>query len=198
MSGDSNSTENLEDVVSTLRDLADREDEVSISDVQDAVGRRSFAPFLLICGLIVMSPVGGIPGVPTIFAIIILLTAGQLLIGRKYFWLPNMLTERSVENEKLRKAADKLEKPARWIDKVIKPRLTFLAKGPATYAVAGACVALALAMPPLEALPFAVAAPAAAITLFGLALVAHDGVLAIIGYLATAGSIYVVSLAPVF
>ncbi|MBO6783035.1 MAG: exopolysaccharide biosynthesis protein [Alphaproteobacteria bacterium] len=198
MSADNDSTENLEDVVDTLRDLADREEEVSVGDVQDAVGQRSFAPFLLICGLIVMSPLGGIPGVPTVFAFIILLTAGQLLIGRNHFWLPDVLTDRSVDDNKLRKAAEKLESPARWVDKVIKPRLTVLTDGPAAYVVAAACVALALAMPPLEAVPFAVAAPAAAITAFSLALVAHDGVLAVIGYLATAGSIYVVSLAPIF
>ncbi len=198
MSNETSDTENLEDVVGTFRNLADQEDEVSIGDVQDAVGQRSFAPFLLVCGLIVLSPVGGIPGVPTVFAFIVLLTAGQLLIGQKHFWLPEVFTERAVDEEKLRTAADKLEKPARWIDKFIKPRLTFLTQGPALYAVALACVALAVTMPPLEALPFAVMAPAAAITAFSLALVAHDGALAIVGYIATAGSFYVVSLAPIF
>lgn len=193
-----NSDKNLEDVVNTIRDLANSEEEVSVGDVQNATGTRSFAPFLLIGGLVTLSPVGGIPGVPTLFAIIVFLTAGQLLIGRKHFWLPGVITQRAVADEKLRNGTDRLEKPARWVDRFLKPRLTFMTQGPATYVVALACVMLAVTVPVLEAVPFAVAAPAAAISAFALALVANDGVLAILGYLASAGSLYLVANTLIF
>jgi hypothetical protein len=188
-----NSTEKLEDVLDTLCTLAEDEGEISVADVQKTVGKRSFAPFLLICGLIVLSPVGGIPGVPTLFAVVVLLTAGQLLLGRDSFWLPKPIRQRSIGDKKLQRGVDKLMKPARVVDRFLKPRLTFLACGPATYGVALACVALASFMPILEAVPFAVAAPAAAITAFALALVAHDGLLVILGMIATAASLYLIT-----
>lgn len=183
----------LEDVLDEIGDVANGGGEVSIDDIQDAVGKRAFAPFLLIGGLIVLSPLGGIPGVPTIFAVIVLLTAGQMLLGRSSFWLPDIITRRSVEADKLAEALDKMRKPANWVDQLLRPRLRILTEGMASYGVALACVALAVMMPPLEAVPFAVAAPAAAITLFSLSLVANDGLLALLGYIATAGSIYVVT-----
>lgn len=193
MANDTNPTEKLEDVLDTLCALAKDEGEISVADVQRTVGKRSFAPFLLICGLIVLSPVGGIPLVPTLFAVIVLLTAGQLLLGRDSFWLPGAIRERSIDDDKLQRGVTKLRKPARITDTFLKPRLTFLARGPATYGVALACVALALFMPVLEAVPFAVAAPAAAITAFALALVAHDGLLVIFGSIATAASLYLIA-----
>lgn len=44
-----------------------------------------------------------------------------------------------------------------------------------------------LAMPPMELIPFSANAAGAALTLFGLALVAHDGLLAWLGLALTAG-----------
>ena len=43
-------------------------------------------------------------------------------------------------------------------------------------------------LPPLELLPFAAAAPASAIVMFGLSLTARDGALMIIAFVASAGS----------
>lgn len=182
--------QDLEDVLEEISGAADGAKEVSIADLQEAVGKRSFAPFLLIGGLIVLSPVGGIPGVPTIFGIIVLLTAGQLLIGRRSFWLPGIIARQAVDADRLKKGAEKIRKPARWVDALLKPRLLFLVSGVGTYAVAAASVLLALTMPALELVPFAVIAPAAAITAFALALAANDGLLALTGYAAAAASAY--------
>jgi len=46
-----------------------------------------------------------------------------------------------------------------------------------------ACILLALTVPPLELLPFASSAPMAAIAMFGLALLVHDGALMIAAWL---------------
>ena len=54
-----------------------------------------------------------------------------------------------------------------------------MAKGPAVRIAAAGCVALALTVPPLELLPFASAAPMAAIAAFGLAITVKDGALMI-------------------
>ena len=58
--------------------------------------------------------------------------------------------------------------------------------GPASRAIAAACILLALTIPPLEMLPFASTLIAAVISLFGLALLANDGAMAVLGYLGLA------------
>lgn len=200
----------LEDVVNEIIDVADEAgadeagaDEsgadraetggtVTVDQVQEKVGRRSFGPLLLILGLIALTPIGGIPGVPTLFGLVVLLTAGQLLIGRRSFWLPAFITKRSIGAKRLKKAAKSAGPAARWVDTLLRPRLDMLTDDRGVYGIAVACVVLALTLPVLEVVPMAGFVPAAAITAFALALVARDGVLAIIGYAAAAVTLYLV------
>lgn len=53
-----------------------------------AFGKRSYGPFLLVPALIEISPVGGIPGMPTVLAATIIPFAALMVFGRKYIWLP--------------------------------------------------------------------------------------------------------------
>jgi hypothetical protein len=49
------------------------------------VGQRSFGSLLLLPGLMALSPLSGLPGMPTLFGVMVLLITGQLLIGRNEF-----------------------------------------------------------------------------------------------------------------
>jgi hypothetical protein len=50
-----------------------------------------------------------------------------------------------------------------------------LTRDAGTYVIAIACLAIAAAMPPMEVVPFSANGAGAALTAFGLALIAHDG-----------------------
>jgi hypothetical protein len=50
----------------------------------------------------------------------------------------------------------------------------------ALYAIAVLCIVIAVTMPPLEVVPFANSTAGGALMAFGLALIAHDGVLVVI------------------
>ncbi len=161
-------------------------DDVSIGDILEMVGRRSFGPILLVAGIITLAPlVGDIPGVPTIIGIIVFLVAIQLLFNRNNLWLPNALLKRSVKKETLHKAINKLKKPADYIDRLLSPRLTFLTSGAMNYVVAVICLLISLAMPVMEFIPFSANFAGAALTAFGLSLIAKDGLLALMGYIFT-------------
>ena len=160
---------------------------ISVDEIMDAVGRRSFGPLLLLAGLLGMTPVAAVPTAPTLIAIITILVAGQLLFGRDYFWLPKVLLNLSVKADKVKKAAKIAKKPAAFIDKLVRPRLTVLTTPIADRVVAGVCVLIALCVPPLELLPFAAFIPSAAIFIFGLGLIARDGLLILIALLVSAG-----------
>ncbi|MGM0703236.1 MAG: exopolysaccharide biosynthesis protein [Pseudomonadota bacterium] len=171
---------------------------VSLEAILDCVGRRTFAPFLLIAGLITLAPlIGDIPGVPTLMASLVALTAAQLLLGREHLWLPRWLLARRVSRQRYRQTLEWLARPAGWVDRLLKPRLRRLTRPPAHLAVALTCLLIALAMPPMELIPFSANGAGLALTLFGLALFAEDGLMALFGYALTGGTLAVVLLSLV-
>jgi hypothetical protein len=107
---------------------------VTLDSILRVVGRRSFGPLLLVAGLVMVLPIiGDIPGVPTAMGVFVLLTAGQLLFKREYIWLPQWLLNRSVERTKLSKAVGWLVPPARFIDGLLRRRMTVLTNQAAQY-----------------------------------------------------------------
>ena len=151
---------------------------VSVADIRHRLGDGAFGPALFLLGLICLSPIGDIPGMPSLLGIFVILIAGQLLAGRDHFWLPGFLVERSVNSGRLRKAIGFVRPVARFLGKVLRPRLAFLTQGPFARAIGALCILLALTLPFLEVVPFGATVPSAAITLFALALIARDGLLA--------------------
>lgn len=183
---DQNKPQNLQTLLDELEQAAEGKDEVPLKDVHEAIGQRSFGPLLLVAGLAALTPLGVIPGLPTVFAILVVLIAGQLVIGRDRFWIPKPLRERTVGADRLRRAVRWARKPARGVDRIVRPRLAVFTHAGFTRVVAVICVVIAFAIPPLELLPFAVAAPASAIAAFGLGLTAKDGLLVLIALIASA------------
>jgi hypothetical protein len=188
----------LPDLAGLLDGLAkagSKEDEMSVRDMRDTVGRRSFAPLLLTTSLIGFTPLGGVPGVPTALAILIVLIAAQIVLGRQSLWLPSFLLDRKVKGRKVQSAAKSLQPFARLVDKAIRPRLTFLTERPSSYVLAIACILIAVTVPPLELVPFVDMPLWAALAAFALALAAHDGLLAIAAFILTATGLTLVCLA---
>ncbi|WP_366553523.1 exopolysaccharide biosynthesis protein [Aquibaculum sediminis] len=63
--------------------------EVTIGSILHSVGERSFAPLLLVVSVLLVTPVGAVPGAPTLGAVIIALIGLQMLLGRQQQWLPS-------------------------------------------------------------------------------------------------------------
>jgi len=180
----------LTDLLDRLDQAATPERPIHLGTVLDAAGRRSFAPFLLIAGLITVTPlIGDIPGVPSLMAALVILASSQLLCGRDSVWLPRRLVTRRIDYPRFAKTLAWLRRPARGIDRMLKPRLVWLTRSPAHLAIAVTCLGISLAMPPMEVIPFSANLAGLALTLFGLALIARDGLMALLGYLFTATTV---------
>lgn len=183
----------LTDLIQRLRDNTRGQDEISVGDLLTAVGQRSFGPVVLIAGLIIIAPlIGDIPGVPSLLGLVVLMTLGQLLFQRQSVWIPNKLSNRRVARETLIKGLDWMQKPARFVDRWTRPRLTWLVRGPGQYLMAVICMLVAAAMPAMEVVPFSANGGALALMVFGMAMVAEDGVLALLGMIFTGGTLWVV------
>lgn len=164
-----------------IRESSAGEEQMSVREILEAVGERSFGPVVLLAGLITLAPlIGDIPGVPTILGLVVLLTLGQLLFRRHSIWLPDWIAGRRMPQEKLVKGLDWLQKPARFLDRVTRPRLTFLVHGPGLYVMALLCMLVAAAMPAMEVVPFSANGGGAALMAFGLAIIARDGLVALL------------------
>ncbi|MCG5516886.1 MULTISPECIES: exopolysaccharide biosynthesis protein [unclassified Ectothiorhodospira] len=181
-----NTINSLQELLEKIGEIEAHDGIVSLQSVLQKIGRRSFGPLLLVAGLVTVAPlIGDIPGVPTLMGLLVLLTAGQLLLGRQRFWLPRFILERSVPDSTLRKVLDRLQRPARFLDRLFRPRLMLLSTGPGVYLIAVACLLIAVIMPFLEAIPFSANGAAAALIAFGLSLIARDGILALFALLVT-------------
>jgi hypothetical protein len=141
---------------------------------------------LLLAGLIAVSPLSGIPGIPTTVAVIVIVVSVQFLIGRRHFWLPRWVRERHFPHDRFCRALARVRRPARVVDRFLKPRLEILTHAGGVHAIAVLCIVIAATMPPLEIVPFAATAAGFALTAFGLSLIAEDGLVALIALLVTA------------
>ncbi len=179
---DDTEPENLEQLLDRMLERSQDRRKVAVGDLLDAAGRRSFGPVVLLVGVLLVTPLSGIPGIPTLMGLVVLLTLGQILFGRSHFWLPPLLTERQIPRERLVAAIDGLRPLAQRIDRRIRARLTWMVKGPGLYATVALCMAIGAAMPATEVVPFSSSIAGLALTVFGLSLVARDGVLAILAW----------------
>ena len=177
------------DILDRLRDVANDEEQVPIGDVVQAMGARSFGPFIMLPALIEISPLGAVPAIPTFLALVIAITAAQLLFGRDHLWLPGFVRNRSAKGEKVLKAVDRLRPIAEWMDRWFHGRMKRFASGPFPRIAAACVIALAMTVPPLEFIPFASTAPMAAIAAFGLALIVRDGLLMLIAGVLTVAAL---------
>lgn len=185
--------ENLGALLERLGQAGAPSEPVTIQSMLEATGERSFGALLLVPGLLVFSPLSGIPGLPSFFAVMVGLIALQLLIGRKHFWLPRWLLQRSASRSKYDRAIAFLKRPARWVDRLLRHRLTFLTEGLAVRFNALVCLLIAATMPPLELIPFGNSIAGAALSFLGLGMMARDGALVIAALLFLGVLAYLVS-----
>lgn len=181
--------ENITSVLDRLEKESDGENEVAIQDVLTAFSGRLFGPLLFVPALIVLTPLGAIPFVPTSMAVLLLLIAVQNLFGREHPWVPRKLREGSVARDKFLHALEKVRPWAGRLDKLLRPRVDAVVAGPMRRVLTVIIIVLAAIMVPLELLPFAAAVPAAAIALLSLAVMAHDGLIGIIGLVFGGGAV---------
>jgi hypothetical protein len=185
----------LDQLLDKIGEAAKTGERVPLGSILETVGSRSFGPLLLVAGLVTLAPIiGDIPGMPTIMGLMVLLISGQMLIRQDRFWLPEWLLKRSVARDDLCKTLDWLRRPARFLDRLIRPRLFLFIRDAGLYVIAVTCLAIAAVMPIMETIPFSANIAGVALTAFGLALIASDGLLALLAFVFTAGAFTAVFL----
>ncbi|MEO0608688.1 MAG: exopolysaccharide biosynthesis protein, partial [Pseudomonadota bacterium] len=112
---------------------------VSVGDLLNAVGRRSYGPVLLLLGFISISPLTIIPGTSVLMALVTLIFAIQMVVGRRYPWIPQKALAFEFQRKYLVQGVAMADKYVVQVDRFLKPRLTFLTNAPFVQLVALAC-----------------------------------------------------------
>ena len=175
-----------------LQDLCDESHaSETLSELLDRFGRRAFGPLLFVFAAPNLLPLP--PGASTFLGAPLVLFTPQLAAGVETPWLPRAWRDRPFDMHALRGGFQRLLPLVGRIEHVPRARLTFLF-GPVGDRLIGAvCTLLAfILMLPLVGGNLL---PAAAISVFAIALIQRDGLLALLGYLLAAVSLGVLALA---
>lgn len=163
----------------------------TIGEILDGLQRRGFGPFIALLAVFVCTPIGAIPGLPAVVGAALILFAGQLLIGRRKPWFPERLRAFTVNTERLKSSISTMRPWAKWITRLLRPRLTWLADGviPDTIIALAVLInaALMIIFGFIPLMPFFVGLP---ILLFGLGLTMRDGLVTGLGYLIMGAAIW--------
>lgn len=153
----------------------DGPDRLSFTQLAEQLHSRAWGGLLLIFAAINVLPLP--PGTSVFFAAPLMIVSAQMVFGRSSPWFPARIDRRGVTKQELQRLIAKIEWLEVRVERIFKPRMASLT-GPAAARLIGlVCFLLAL----IAAIPVPLfhVAPAAAIVLFGLALIYRDGVLVI-------------------
>lgn len=134
---------------------------------------RAWGGLLFLFGAIDLLPLPPLTSV--FFALPLLVVSAQMVAGRATPWFPQRLERRGVTKQELGRLIGKMAWLELRIERIFRPRMSILTGPVATRVIGAICFLLALiAAIPIPLFHFA---PAAAIVLFGLALMYRDGAL---------------------
>lgn len=155
---------------------------VSVKDVLTELGERSITPFILLFSIMLVSPLSGIPTVPTFAALILVTLSVQALLGRHHIWLPGFVLRREVEGKKVTRAVAFMRRPCAFLDRHAHRRLTFLTKGPMRFFNLLICLIIPITWPALELLPMVTTIGASVVALVSFGVFTRDGLYVFLGY----------------
>jgi len=169
---------------------AEGPERLTFSELAAQLHSRAWGGLLLIFAAINVLPLP--PATSWFLALPLMIVSAQMVFGRVSPWFPARIDRRGVSKQLLRRLIDKMQWVEDRIERIFKPRLPSLTGDLATRLIGAICFILALiaAVP----VPLFHMAPAAAIVLFGLALIYRDGAMVIVAGVAAVLSIVIDAL----
>jgi hypothetical protein len=160
----------LSAVLLRLAESEERE-RITIGDLLQVLEHRAIGALMFIFAVPNAIPVP--PGVSSVLGAPLIFLAFQLMTGRQP-WLPRIITDRSLPRSDFQKVVD-LASP--WLakaERLMRPRLTFLAQAPAKHVVGAICLLLAIIL--FLPIPLGNMLPAFTICVLALGILERDGV----------------------
>lgn len=164
------------ELLSELRDAFQGDAPITVREVLAKLDRRAFGLLLLLLALPNCIP--NIPGISTIFGIMLLPPGLQMIFGAGTVWLPKRLASMEVKPDTVRRAIDLALPRLRSFETFVRPRLEFMTERPFTILSGIQVVILAgvLILP----IPFGNWPPGMSVAAMAIGLIQRDGVMTLI------------------
>ena len=91
MTSEDDTDDQFSEVLDDLHTVAHEADKTTVGELIDALGRRGTGPLLVILSAVLILPVGMVPGMPGLVAIVFMLIGVQLLFVQPKVWMPARL-----------------------------------------------------------------------------------------------------------
>lgn len=146
---------------------------IAVGELLERLAERGTGLLLLMLSLLMCVP--NIPGISTVFGLLLIPPSLQMISGRASIWMPRWVRERALEGTRLRAALRASVPLLRRIEIIATPRLALLTQWPATSLVGMQTLTMALVL----ILPMwgANLIPGIAVVLTGLGMLQRDGAL---------------------
>ena len=158
-----------------------RQDKFEFAEFWDVMEKRGFGPMLALPSFIACTPIGAIPGIPSLAGGTILLIALQILLGRRHPWLPQRVKQLNCDADQLRYIVEKVKPYAVRVDRFLVPRCFFMRQPVFRSFIALCCAGCGLVMIPLELIPFMGLIPVFAVLIMAIGMATDDGAVALFG-----------------
>lgn len=166
----------------------DRRDRIAVGDLLAALGDRALAALLFVFALPNVLPVP--PGTSTLLGAPMVFLAAQLAFGRRP-WLPGVIARRTMPRSDFAALVRRIGPWLARAERLLKPRLVWLALPPMEYLVGLVCLLLSVVL--VLPVPLGNMLPALAISLLALGVLERDGLWILAGLATAAASAVVVS-----
>jgi len=177
-----------------LRDLVEEgeSERITFAEILTELKHRAAGFTLLIFALPCCLPMP--PGIPTVCGIAIVIIALNLIAARQRLWLPRAIANKSVSRADMKRMVDRVVPLLERLEKVCKPRLPVVTDTGGKILIGVVIFALGFIMilpiPFLGNMP-----PGFAASVIALGMTERDGLVVLIGALASAAAIAVASVA---
>jgi len=153
-------------------------DRISLGDIVDGLGTRSFGLILLMLALPNLFPIY-IPGLSAVLGLPMVIVTYQMMRRHKHVGLPKSIRTRSLTISDFRRAMNFVIPKMRFVERFLRPRFEEIT-GPDYERLLG-CLVFGFAVVVLFPFPFTNLLPSAGISLIALGILERDGVSIAIG-----------------
>jgi hypothetical protein len=179
----------LSEVLAEIAGDPDREF-ITVADIRDAMGDRAFGALMFVFAAPNALPLNML-GISAVLGVPLLFLALQLTLGFAVPWLPRVLVRRQVQRRNFARVMGHALPWIRRAERLLRPRLAFLAAGPVERVMGLLCVVLSLVL--ILPIPLGNFPPALAVCILSLGLLERDGVAVACGLVGGVASIVLAS-----
>lgn len=171
----------LQSVLNKVDQVTDY-DGTDLLSVMRAFGDRAFGPVLTLCGIILLTPLGAVPGAPLALFIIMASFTLQILFDRDHPWVPHILHRVKISRKRVVETKNMMRPWLKRIDGFLRPRWPWAVRPFARKVGAFLILLVSATLLPLGLVPFAAMVPGIIIVILGLGITARDGLFITMGF----------------